>query len=147
MNTEIQKVRPTPAIVRTNDGKERIETGRWSLKAMADYVANHPALMLDYKQLARVGRWSAMPAQAETTRRAIRSISNLLEERKILTVIEFSGRKVHAIQVFNRNNEYHQHLMANEIGRRKVRADGSAEKLEQLIQSLPSPVTETEGEK
>ena len=137
--TEIQRVRPAPAVIKTDTGKERTSTGRWSLKAIAKYVSDHPATMFDYKQLARIGHGVAMPKQAETARHSIHSIANFLEEQSVLTVVEFRGRKINAIQVFNRDNEYHQQLMANEIGRRKIRADGSAEKLEHLLQVLPPP--------
>jgi len=134
---ELQRTRSEPTIVKTDAGKERTSTGRWSLPAVAKHVAAHPETMFDHKQLARLGHGSAMPKLAEAARHNIRLIANFLEAKETLTVIEFKGRKIYAIQVFNRNNEYHQQLMANEIGRRKVRADGSAEKLEKLLQILP----------
>jgi hypothetical protein len=140
--TELKPVRLAPTIIKTDDGKSRTSTGRWSLKAIANYVNDHPATMFDYKQLARVGHGCAFPKQAEAARNSIRAIANLLESRGILTVVEFTGRKINAIQVYNRDNEYHQLLMAAEIGRRKVRADGSEEKLERLLQSLPPALPE-----
>lgn len=140
MSTEVARTYSTPTIVKTDDGKERTSTGRWSLKAIANYVNDHPAAMLDYKQLARIGHGSAMPKQAEAARNNIRAIANLLEARGVLTAVEFAGRKIHAIQVYNRNNEYHQILMANEISRRRLRADGSADSLEKLLHSLPLPI-------
>jgi len=139
MNGEVQRVRPVPTIIKTDKGKLRTSTGRWSTTAMANHVNEHPATMHDFRALARVAYGDALPHHAETARHNIRNLVNCLEERRILTVIEFVGRKIHAIQIFNRDNEYHQQLMANEIGRRKIRADGSAEKLEHLLQSLPLP--------
>jgi len=130
-----------PKVVKTDTGKDRTSTGRWSLKAIAEYIVAHPAQMFDYKQLARIGHGSAMPKQAETARHNIRLIANHLESQSLLTVIEFAGRKIHAIQMFNRNNEYHQQLMANELGRRQIRADGSADKLEKLLAVLPPPTS------
>jgi hypothetical protein len=137
--SEIQRIRPVPKIVKDESGKERTSTGRWSLAAISDHVAVHPETMFDYKKLARIGYNSAFPKDAEAARQNIRSIANLLEARNILTVVEFAGRKIHAIQVYIPLNEYHQKLMADEIGRRKLRADGSADKLEGLIRSLPNP--------
>jgi len=131
--------RELPTVITNDAGKDRTSTGRWSLKAIADYLVAHPAQMFDYKQLARIGHGSAMPKQAESARHNIRLIANHLETRSILTVVEFNGRKIHAIQVFNRDNEYHQQLMADELGRRQIRADGSAIKLEKLLEALPPP--------
>jgi hypothetical protein len=107
------------------------------MSAMADHIAEYPATLHDFRALARVAYGDALPHHAATARHNIRSLANLLEDRKILTVVEFVGRKIHGIQIFNRDNEYHQQLMANEIGRRKIRADGSAEKLEHLLHVLP----------
>jgi hypothetical protein len=65
-----------------------------------------------------------------------------LEERGILTVVEFQGRRIFAIQVYHQANEYHQILMANELARRQLRRDGSDKKLEVLLRALP-PVLST----
>lgn len=136
----LQEVRPAPVVIETDDGKPRTSTGRWSLAAIANYVAAHPATMFDYKQLARIGYASAYPKQAEAARQNIRAIANLLESRGLPIVVEFQARRIHAIQIYNPNNEFHQQLMADELGRRRLRADGSAEKLEGLLHFLPTGV-------
>lgn len=145
-NTSLKNIRPAPTIVKDDQtGKERTSTGRWSLPTIAQHVAENPGTMFTCQALARLGYLSAIPKHVMLARRNIRAIANLLEERGTAVVVEFSGRKLHAIQVYIPANEYHQKLMADEIGRRKLRRDGSAEKLELLLKSLPTPtVTEAD---
>jgi hypothetical protein len=134
---DIQVRHLKPVIVKDDDGKERTSTGRWSLPAIADHVFMHPETMFDNKMLARIAYASAFPKWAEAARKNIRSLANVLESRGIAVVVEFSCRKLHAIQIYNRDNEYHQQLMTDEIGRRRLRCDGSAEKLEKILKVLP----------
>lgn len=143
MSDALQVPIQKPMVIKDDKGKERTSTGRWSLFAIARHIAAHPETMFEGKQLARIGYGSAFPKDAEAARKNIRSLANLLENQNIATVVEFQHRKIHAIQIYNKDNEYHQQLMADEIGRRKLRADGTAEKLEVLIQFLPPPPTET----
>jgi hypothetical protein len=139
MTEERRNLRVIPDIVKNDMGKERISTGKWDTRAVARHVANNPSRVFDYKELARIGHGAAWPNLAEDARHKIRAIANLLEEQGVATVVEFSGRRLAAIQVYASSNEYHQQLMADEMARRRLRADGSAEKLEVLLALMPPP--------
>jgi hypothetical protein len=145
MTDEAQRNRV--AVIKTEEGKFRTSTGRWSTAAMADHVAKNPDRRHDYRTLSRVAFGDALPYHAAMARSHIRDLANFLENRGTLVVVEFVNRKIHAIQVFDWEDEYHQRLMDSEIGRRKVRADGSHVRLEHLLMALPQaarPLTETE---
>jgi hypothetical protein len=141
--SDLERYRPPPVIIQDDKGRSRTSTGRWSMSALADHIVKHAATMHDSKMLARVAYGDALPRHAEAARKNIRALANLLEEeRNILAVVEFAHRKINAIQVYLPANEYHQQLMAAEIGRRRLRSDGSAEKLEHLVRALPSLTTD-----
>jgi hypothetical protein len=62
------RVYPIPTVIKTGTGKERTSTGRWSNKALADYIVAHPATMHTCKTLASIGHGSATPSHIELAR-------------------------------------------------------------------------------
>jgi hypothetical protein len=135
----------TPAIVKDARGRERIENHKWSLPAVANYVSSHPESLHTAADLCRVANEIASKGNVERRRRELSKIADyMLEELKVPAVLEWGGRKIVAITRYNPQDEYHQRLMAEEINRRTVRADGSAERLEALVHSLPhKPIEES----
>jgi hypothetical protein len=118
MSHDLERIPARPVVIKSDEGKHRTSTGRWSIPALADHVAAHPETMFDARTLARIGYGSAYPKDTEAARKNIRLLANALEERGVPVVVEFAGRRLSALQVYNKSNEYHQKLMAEEIARR-----------------------------
>ena len=128
-----------PSIVKDEKGRERTDNGRWSVHAMAKYIASHPEKLHTTADLVRVGNERATSGKLEQRRRELTKIvDHMITVLDVPAVLEWGGRKIIAVGRYNPQDDYHQSLMAAEISRRKLRADGSAERLEMLIKLFPA---------
>lgn len=138
MDTNLIEIRRrAPSIVKDEKGRERTENGRWSVRAMAEYVARHPEKLHKASDLCRVANERASESNVERRRRELSKIADTMLDIGIPAVIEWGGRKIVAVGRYNSQDQYHQSLMAAEIGRRTLCADGRAERLQNLVAALP----------
>lgn len=139
-STIIEVKRRAPALVKDEKGRERTENGRYSSRAMAEYVSRHAERFHGGIDGCRVANERATEANIERRRRDLSNVADImLNDLGVPAVIEWAGRKISAVARYNPQDEYHQSLMAAEINRRELRADGSAERLQSLVAALPRP--------
>jgi hypothetical protein len=135
----LELIRTKPSVVKGDDGKERIDTGRYSRQALANHIASHPGEIFTARDLAKITPGGAHKGNVEKVRRDLRIISDLIIDAGIGAVVEWSGRKITGIARYNPQSEYHLRLASQEISLRQRRKDGSDEKYLRALDALPLP--------